>query len=999
MKTLVNAFAAVVARALRSLRHAIVPAILLATASPGEAANYTDHYWNRDESGWGLTIAHHNDKVFAVWYVYDTDGKPLWVVLPDGSFSIDRKAFSGTIYRTTGPAYRAATFQPARVTVGLAGSARLEFVSETSVKITYTLGGVTTTKTVERQSFGNAPANPPDDYSDLWWNPAESGWGLAITHHGDNIFAVWYTYGEDGRPLWVVLPGGKFTSASTFTGKLYTTTGSPYPGRFDPAATRVEEVGTATIEFLGNEARFTSTVRGFTQAKRIVRQGFGAPFAANARPDVSLEVRGADNAVAPASLTLKATASDRDGTVAKVLFYNACDLLGEATVAPYRLVVPNLPAGKYTFSAKAVDNRGASALATSAPVEVKTGTPPVVTNKAPQVAIATPSGNAVFVQGATVALSATASDPDGTVARVEFFANAIKVGEAAASPWSASWTPAMGDYSLTAVATDDKGLAATSAAVAIKVAGPAPLVDVATRDAARFLVQSTFGIKDVAEIDALKRRGYESWLAEQFATAAASHVQYVNDRAGRGDKPAEERAYEAIWQQWLFEPGQLRARMAFALSEIFVISNIAPDLDVYAMTSYMDMLNRNAFGNYRQLLEDVTLHPAMGYYLNMIGSKKANPSRGTHPNENYAREVMQLFSIGLYKLNPDGSRQLDAQGRPIPTYDQSVVGAMAAAFTGWNFAGNDTSDPAIFNPARENWLDPLVPWEMWHDTDAKTLFDGIALPAGQGARKDMMDALDALASHPNVGPFIGRELIQRFVTSNPSPAYIGRVASAFNDNGQGIRGDLKAVIRAVLLDPEARDLARTDEPAWGKQREPVIRFANFLRAFNATSTSGRNRIWYLDSAEEGLNQSPLLSPSVFNFFSPNYRQPGPLSAAGLVAPEFQITTETSMVGGLNFFARLVKNGYYGNDDTRLTLDVAALNALANDPAALADRLRMLLLAGSMSEALRNNIIGTLSAMTPAKVAANTGSTGGAVTDRVKAALILIAISPEFAIQR
>src|SRR6185436_13634241 len=237
---------------------------------------------------------------------------------------------------------------------------------------------------------------------------------------------------------------------------------------------------------------------------------------------------------------------------------------------------------------------------------------------------------------------------------------------------------------------------------------PAVVLDNASRDAARFLTQATFGLKSPADIDALKAKGYETWLNEQFTVAANSHVQFVNDRKAAGERADEERAYEAIWQQWLFEPGQLRARMSFALSEIFVISNIAPDLDTYAMASYMDMLNRNAFGNYRQLLEEVTLHPAMGYYLNMIGSKKEDAERGTHPNENYAREVMQIFSIGLYRLNPDGSRILDGAGKPVPTYDQAVVGAMAAAFTGWSFAGNDTTNPELFDPAKEDWQRPLI---------------------------------------------------------------------------------------------------------------------------------------------------------------------------------------------------------------------------------------------------------------------------------------------------
>ena len=970
-------------------------AALIVVAWPAHAANYTDHWWNKDESGWGLTLTHHNDKLFGVWYVYDTDGKPLWVVMPDGVFSNDGKSFSGALYRTTGPAYSEATFLPSRVSPAVYGSAKLDFsADESSATITYTIAGMTSTKRVTRQPFGSAPANFPDDLTDLWWNPDESGWGIAITHHGDNIFAVWYTYGENGKPLWVVLPGGTFTAARAFTGKLYTTTGSPYTARFDVAGTHVQEAGTATLEFTGAEGRFTSTMRGYTQVKRIVRQPFGNMASTNQRPVVRLDLSDAANPVAPATITLKATASDPDGRVAKVVFYEGCDRIGEASAAPFQLVVPGLAAGRYTFSAKAVDDKGATALATSTPLDVKGGTPPVAANKAPLVSIATPAANAYFGLGAMVELTAKASDPDGIVAKVEYFDGMVKVGEAALGPWLVPWAATAGDHTFTAVATDDKGLATTSAAVAVKVAGPAAVVDAPMRDAARFLTQATFGPRGVAEIDALRARGYESWLAEQFALSAASHVQYVNDRKAAGERAAEERAYEAIWQQWLFEPGQLRARTAFALSEIFVISNVAPDLDTYAMASYMDMLNRNAFGNFRQLLEDVTLHPAMGYYLNMIGSKKADPARGTHPNENFAREVMQLFTIGLYKLNVDGTRQVDAQGKPVSTYDQNVIAGMAAALTGWNFAGNDTSNPAIFNPAAEDWLDPMVPWEMWHEAGAKTLFDGITLPAAQGSRKDLKDALDALFNHPNVGPFIGRELIQRFVTSNPSPAYIARVAAAFNDNGSGVRGDLKAVVRAVLMDPDARDLAKAAEQTWGKQREPVIRFANFLRGFRATSPSGRNRIWYLDSADEGLNQSPLLSPSVFNFFSPNYRPPGGLfTFLGMVAPEFQITTETSMVGTLNFFGRLAKDGSYGSGETKLTLDLTELNALANDPAALADRLSLLLVNGNMSATLRANLITAIAAMPAAK----TGSS--AVTDRVKAALILVALAPEFNIQK
>ncbi len=983
---------------LRAARNAmgalgLVVALLAALASPARAANYTDIWWNAAESGWGLTLAHHDDKVFAVWYLYDESGRPQWVYMSNGVVSPDGRSVAGEVYRTSGPSYRDPAFSWERVRVTQVGTARLDFADDSSAAVTYSVGGKTIHKAVTRFGFGAAPANAPHDYGDLWWDPSESGWGLSLHHHGDNIFGIWYTYDLDQKPLWIVMPTGTF-SGDTFTGALYTASGTPFDRPFVAADTRLTAVGSATIVFSADTARFTATVNGFTVTRTLSRIPFGTR-SGNKPPKVSLAVSGANPGVAPAAFTLEASASDTDGSVRKVTFFRDSVKVGEVTAAPYRLKVEGMPEGKYHFSAQATDDRGATSLATSAKIEVRKPGTPVAPNKSPKVTLKAPGEGAWFVQGAPVALSATASDPDGTVVRVEYFAGTMKVAEATAAPWGASWPQAApGAWSITAVATDDRGAATTSTAAAIFVAGPASPVDAQVRDAARFLTQATFGMRGTEEIDSVRSMGYAAWIESQFALEAASHVQYVNDRRAAGEKPYEERAYEAIWQQWLTEPGQLRARMSFALSQIFVISNVAPDLDTYAMASYMDMLNRNAFGNYRQLLEEVTLHPAMGYYLNMIGSKKENPAKGTHPNENYAREVMQLFSIGLYRLNPDGSRVLDGQGTPVPTYDEAVVKALAAAFTGWSFAGNDTSKPSVFDPAKENWLEPLVPWENWHDTGAKTLFDGIVLPAGQGARKDMKDALDAIFNHPNVGPFVGRQLIQRFVTSNPSPGYISRVAAAFANNGQGVRGDLRAVLRAVLLDPEARDLALASRPGWGKQREPVIRFANFLRAFKAASPSGRNRIGSLDSADAGLNQSPLLAPSVFNFFSPNYRHPGALAAAGLVAPEFQITTETSMVGGLNFFAHLVRNGYYGKGDTRLTMDLSGLAALGADPPALVDRLNLLFMNGAMTAATRNAMVAALGSLPAPK-------TGGdsAYSDRVKAALMLVAISPEFAIQK
>jgi uncharacterized protein (DUF1800 family) len=508
--------------------------------------------------------------------------------------------------------------------------------------------------------------------------------------------------------------------------------------------------------------------------------------------------------------------------------------------------------------------------------------------------------------------------------------------------------------------------------------------------AARFLTQATFGITSTAEVQQLREYGLEAWLARQLALPAPSHMAYLTEQSPRtsNGKPVDEMAYEAIWQQWLYSPAQLRARMSFALSQIFVISNVAPDLTPTAMASYMDMLNRNAFGNYRQLLEEVTLHPAMGYYLNMIESEKENPDKGTHPNENYAREVLQLFSIGLVQLNLDGSIKKDIDGKPIPTYNEDVVKGFAKAFSGWSFGARDTTKPDMFGSGDENWTVPMQAWASKHSTASKLLLDGKTLSAGQTPQQDMAAALDSIAGHPNVAPFISRRLIQRFVTSNPTPAYIQRIATVFNNNGSGARGDLRAVVVAILMDPEARDPGAVTTAVYGKQREPVIRFANMLRAMNAKAASGHNEIHYLDSADNALGQSPLLAPSVFNFFSPDFKSPGEIAAAGVNAPEFQSTTETTMVGGLNFFAKLIRDGGYGYKENQLKLDFAQFDDVAGDANALIDRINLIFMNNGISEATRTSLMRAINSIDVKSR-----------TERTRAALTLASITPEFVIQK
>jgi len=513
------------------------------------------------------------------------------------------------------------------------------------------------------------------------------------------------------------------------------------------------------------------------------------------------------------------------------------------------------------------------------------------------------------------------------------------------------------------------------------------------RDAARFLSQATFGAIGPAQVDALVTQGFDGWLTAQFAKPAALHIDYLNSQRGRdqkaGEKPylAEETSYEAVWQQWLTGEDQLRARVSWALLQTFVISNIAPDIRPVAMSSYMDMLNRNAFGSWRTLLQDVALHPAMGYYLNMLESEKENAAKGTHPNENFAREVLQLFSIGLIQLNADGTPKLDSAGKTQPTYDEAVVKGFAKAFSGWSYGALDNTKASQFHDHDDNnealWVVPMKAWASYHSPGDKLLLDGKTLPAGQTPEKDMADALDAIFQHPNVPPFFAKQLIQRLVTSNPSAAYVGRVAAVFVNDGSGVRGNLKAVVRAVLMDAEARG----DSPAANvaKQREPVIRFANMLRGLGAKSTSGLNRIQYLDSSDDALGQSPLLAPSVFNFYSPGYRPAGPIAAQGWVAPEFQISGETAVASSLNFFADLFNGGGYGwPEQHRLNLDLASLAAL--DATALIDRLDLLFFNLGMSATTRSRLTQLVAAI-------------DSKTESVKAALIVTALSPDHVIQR
>jgi uncharacterized protein (DUF1800 family) len=523
---------------------------------------------------------------------------------------------------------------------------------------------------------------------------------------------------------------------------------------------------------------------------------------------------------------------------------------------------------------------------------------------------------------------------------------------------------------------------------------PLPTGPPTARDAARFLTQATYG-PTPAEIAALETQGFDAWLNQQFQAPRTSHLGYLDAAVAAGEDPSSNQVMESIWKQAVQAPDPLRQRVALALSEIFVVSDAssalgnAPD----GLASYMDLLERDAFGNYRQLLEDVTLSPAMGAYLNMLGNDKEDPSIGQIPNENYAREILQLFSIGLNRVFPDGTLQIDGRGLPIPTYGQDNVMGFARAFTGWSFGGNDTTDPDVFYNPAENWRVPMAAWPSHHSDGPKLFLNGTMTAAGATPAQDLKSALDAIFNHPNVGPFIARLLIERLVTSNPSPAYVYRVAQVFADNGHGVRGDLQAVIRTILEDYEARADAVTGNQGYGHLREPIVRLGYLLRAFNAAAPSGKFRFWYLEDPAFGLAQNPLRSPTVFNFFKPDFSLPGPIATAGLASPEFQIFTETSAIGGANFMFYVI---YYGFDNTGdntdvVKLDIGSLVSIAGGaggPTAVVDALNLQLMANGMSPAMRTILVDTLSDPSLADP-----------TDRVQAALRLIVTSPEYLVQR
>lgn len=527
-------------------------------------------------------------------------------------------------------------------------------------------------------------------------------------------------------------------------------------------------------------------------------------------------------------------------------------------------------------------------------------------------------------------------------------------------------------------------------------------------EAARLLTQGTFGVTE-ASIAEVQSQGINGWVTAQTALPrpALSHEAFVDSALAANGSVNANNFYQTWWRQAINEPDQLRQRITFALSQIFVVSLADAAVDTRGAASWYDMLQRNAFGNFRTLLEEVTLHPMMGRYLTYLGNQKEDAAGTRTPDENYAREVMQLMTIGLVELNSDGTPRLNGSDQ-IPAYTPADIAGLAKVFTGisWYSPSPNNTTFAGGNAHSDRSVRPMIFYPSFHSTSAKT-FLGVTIPASTTVDMagDLRIALDRLFNHPNTGPFIARRLIQQLVTSNPTPAYVGRVAAAFADNGTGVRGDLAAVVRAILTDTEARNMSVANSPSFGKLREPVIRVTNWARSFGVTSQTG-NFLITSTSANTSLNQSPLTSPSVFNFWRPGFTPPATtqLGQNMLLAPEFQVVDEVTTASYINQMQDWINAGIgsvpTGGSGRDVRSAYAAEIALADNPTALVDRMNLLLFYGQMTSTLQTRLNAAITAVAiPAATGSNQAAIDTARLNRAKTAVFFSIISPEYLVQR
>lgn len=543
---------------------------------------------------------------------------------------------------------------------------------------------------------------------------------------------------------------------------------------------------------------------------------------------------------------------------------------------------------------------------------------------------------------------------------------------------------------------------------------PAPTIRKPETDAAaaRFVLQTGLAASP-ADVAAVRSEGYAPWLERHMASALPSGVAWLASRgytqvdANRWFDRSEPADY-MIWNQLMGGGPAARTRAALALSEFFVVSIDGVDFrwKSQGIARYWDILAENAFGNFRTLLEAVTLSPAMGQWLNTLGNRRAD-GRGRVPDENYAREVMQLFTIGLYQLNPDGTPKAGANGQPVETYTNTDVQELAKVFTGYDFdytgttkiadpsnAGStiDSVDYALKPMTADStkWRNPRT--TGYHAPEAK-VFLGTSIPINTSAIDSLKIALDALFNHANTGPFFARQMIQRLITSNPAPGYVQRVAAVFADNGKGVRGDLNAVFRAIWLDDEALAAANVTSNSFGKLREPMLRLTQWARTFGAASKSGNWTVASTADPASRLSQSPLRSASVFNFFRPGYVPANSNTAANtMVAPELQIVNESTAPAYVNFMQRVIAGQEGATNDLAVTYSDEV--AIAHDAARLLDRLDLVMTAGQLSTESRALIKGALDATVVTEA-----SDAATKLRRVQTAVLLVMAAPEYILQR
>jgi len=539
--------------------------------------------------------------------------------------------------------------------------------------------------------------------------------------------------------------------------------------------------------------------------------------------------------------------------------------------------------------------------------------------------------------------------------------------------------------------------------------------------ASRFLQHATMGPSEAMIEDLLATdNDFETWIDNEF-TKPISYLQpemediwdeIVDFRTSQGENPDDlfgpyKLHFDySYWQTIMTNDDHLRHKMCNALSQILVVSSNS-DLRDWgeALTGYYDMLSEHAFGNYRDLLLDVTLSIQMGYYLSHLNNAKENPEANTSPDENYAREIMQLFTIGLYELNQDGTQVLDGNGDPIPTYDQEDIQEFAKVFTGLGVGELYDPNNWPFQPffGLGIWAAskdvPMIMYEAFHETSEKILLNGTVLPANQPGMTDINMAIDNLFNHPNVGPFVGRLLIKRLVKSNPTPEYVGRVAQAFNDNGSGVRGDMKAVIKAILLDEEARSGEAMLADHAGRAKEPMMKIASYARIMPLIAPYGR--YWAQGyGIYNNMGQHILSSPTVFNFYLPDFQPIGDIANQNLTAPEFKLHNTSKSISTINeywwisnywggsLFTNWEPEGLWSN----VYLDVDAFMPLAEEPELLVNRLDKLLTFGQLSDQTRDNIIPILH---------DTYWTWNDDwrVERIRAAIYYILLSPDFNIMK